>query len=49
MIWFEKLLIGAPWPIILVVIGSLCWLGARSWKLVAGSIFCFAIIGYFGM
>jgi len=49
MIWFEKLLIGAPWPVVLIVIGSLCWLGARSWMLVSGSIICFAIIGYFGM
>ena len=49
MIWFEKLLIGAPWPLVLIVIGSLCWLGARSWKLVSGSIICFAIIGYVGM
>ena len=49
MIWFEKLLIGAPWPLVLIVIGSLCWLGARSWRLVSGSIICFAIIGYLGM
>ena len=49
MIWFERLLINSPWPIILAVLAGLAWLGSRSWKLVAGSVICFAIIGYFGM
>ena len=49
MIWFERLLINTPWPIILAVLAGLAWLGSRSWKLVTGSVICFAIIGYFGM
>ena len=49
MIWFERLLISSPWPIILSVLAGLAWLGSRSWKLVIGSVICFAIIGYFGM
>ena len=49
MIWFERLLINSPWPIILAVLAGLAWLGSRSWKLVIGSVICFAIIGYFGM
>jgi len=49
MIWFERLLINSPWPIILAVIAGLAWLGSRSWKLVAGSVACFILIGYFGM
>ena len=49
MIWFERLLINTPWPIILAVLAGLAWLGSRSWKLVIGSVICFAIIGYFGM
>ena len=49
MIWFEKLLINSPWPVIMAVIAALAWLGSRSWKLVAGSVACFIIIGYFGM
>jgi len=32
MIWFEKLLINSPWPVILAVIAALAWLGSRSWK-----------------
>ena len=44
MIWFERLLINSPWPIILAVLAGLAWLGSRSWKLVTGSVICFAII-----
>jgi glycine betaine/proline transport system permease protein len=40
MIWFERLLINSPWPIILAVIAGLAWLGSRSWKLVLGSVIC---------
>jgi len=46
---FEKLLLTTPWPIILLVLGALAWLGSRSWKLVVGSIAAFMLIGYFGM
>ena len=38
-----------PWPIILLVLGALAWLGSRSWKLVIGSVVAFMLIGYFGM
>ena len=36
MVWFEKLLIAAPWPIIILVIGAFAWAGSRSWKVTAG-------------
>lgn len=49
MIWFERLLIGTWWPLILLVIGGLAWLGSRSLLLSFGSVACFALIGYFGM
>jgi len=49
LIRLEKLLLATPWPIILIVLGALAWLGSRSWKLVVGSIFAFILIGYFGM
>ena len=49
MVWFEKLLIATPWPIILIVIGALAWVGSRNVKLVVGSVVAFIIIGYFGM
>ncbi len=49
LIRLEKLLLATPWPIILLVLGVLAWLGSRSWKLVIGSIVAFMLIGYFGM
>ncbi len=49
LVWLEKLLIAAPWPIILIAVGGLSYLGSRSWKLALGSILSFVIIGYFGM
>jgi len=49
MVWFEKLLINTPWPIILGVIAALAWIGSRNIKLTIGSVAAFAVIGYFGM
>ena len=49
LIRLEKLLLATPWPIILLVLGILAWLGSRSWKLVVGSVIAFILIGYFGM
>ena len=49
LIRLEKLLLATPWPIIMLVLGVLAWLGSRSWKLVVGSIVAFMLIGYFGM
>ena len=49
LIKLEKLLLATPWPIIMLILGVLAWLGSRSWKLVVGSIVAFMLIGYFGM
>ena len=49
LVWLEKLLLTTPWPIIILVIAILAWLGSRSWKLVVGSSIAFMLIGYFGM
>ena len=49
LVWLEKLLTNTPWPIIIVVLSVLAWLGSRSWKLVAGTALSFLVIGYFGM
>jgi glycine betaine/proline transport system permease protein len=49
MIWFERLLLAAPWPIILIVIAGLSWLGSRSWKLTVGAVAAFLVIGYLDM
>jgi glycine betaine/proline transport system permease protein len=49
LVWLEKLLINAPWPIVIIVICALAWLGSRSWKIVFGTAIAFLVIGYFGM
>ncbi|WP_439104965.1 ABC transporter permease [Celeribacter marinus] len=49
LIFFEKLLTGAPWPLVIAVIASLTWLGARSWKITLGTIIAFVLIGRLGM
>ncbi|MGH1369473.1 MAG: ABC transporter permease [Maritimibacter sp.] len=49
MVWFEKLLIAAPWPIILIIVAALAWVGSRSWKLSLGAVVAFIVIGIFGM
>ena len=49
LVWLEKLLVNSPWPLVILVLAGLAWIGSRNWKLVAGTIVCFMLIGYFGM
>ncbi|MCH9711488.1 MAG: proline/glycine betaine ABC transporter permease [Proteobacteria bacterium] len=49
LVWFEKLLLATPWPLILLIIGVFSWLGSRSVKIVIGAVLAFVAIGYFGM
>ena len=49
LVRFEKIMITTPWPIIIIVICGLAWIGSRSWKLVLGAAISFFLIGYFGM
>ena len=49
LVWLERLLTNTPWPIIIAILSLLAWLGSRSWKLVAGTVVAFVVIGYFGM
>jgi len=49
LVKLEKLMMNTPWPIIILVICSLAWVGSRSWKLVLGTAISFFLIGYFGM
>ncbi|MDD8023655.1 MAG: proline/glycine betaine ABC transporter permease [Paracoccaceae bacterium] len=49
MIWFERLLIHAPWPIVIAVLAGLAWLGSRSWKITLGTVAAFLAIGWLGM
>ncbi|WP_319532971.1 proline/glycine betaine ABC transporter permease [uncultured Cohaesibacter sp.] len=49
LVWFEKLLINTPWPIIIFVIGAIVYLASRSWKLLVGVVISLLLIGFFGM
>ena len=49
LVWFENLLSNTPWPLIVLVVAVLAWVGARSLFVVAGSVASFLVIGYFGM
>ena len=49
LVWFEKLLLAAPWPIVLLFLVGVTHVAARSFKLTAGVTVSFLLIGYFGM
>lgn len=49
LLWFERILVAAPWPLVIIAIAGLAWLGSRSWKLSLGSAVAFCLIGLFGM
>ena len=49
LVKLEKLMMNTPWPIIIIIICSLAYIGSRSWKLVLGTAISFFLIGYFGM
>ena len=46
---FEKLLLATPWPIIILIVAALSYIGSRSWKLSLGAAVSFLLIGYLGM
>lgn len=49
LIWFEKLLLNTPWPIVMLTITGVVFLATRSWKLCLAVVVAFLLIGYFGM
>lgn len=49
LIWFERLLIAAPWWSVIIVSAGLAYAASRSWRLCAGVIAALLTIGYFGM
>ena len=49
LVWFEKLFINTPWPVIIFCILLLAWIGSRSILIVVGTFLSFMLIGYFGM
>ena len=49
LVWFEKMLLTAPWTVVLAVLLGLTYAASRSAKLTAGITAAFLLIGYFGM
>jgi glycine betaine/proline transport system permease protein len=49
LVWFEKLLISTPWPLMMLVLATLVWFGSRSIGLVIGTVISLVAIGYLGM
>lgn len=49
LIWSEKVLLAAPWPVVILVIAGLAYFGSRSWKIVSGVVLSMMAIGYLGM
>jgi len=49
LVWFEKLLLNAPWIVVLAVLVGLTYAACRSWKLSGLVLGSFLLIGYFGM
>jgi len=47
--WLQDLLLATPWPLMLVLLGLFAWVGSRSWKMVAGTVACFLLIGWLDM
>jgi glycine betaine/proline transport system permease protein len=49
LIWAERLLTGAPWPLVIAIIGLIAWFATRSWRIVVGCMMTLLLIGYFDM
>ncbi len=49
LIWFEKLLIAAPWWLVIAIIVAITQIATRSWRLSAGVAVSLFLIGLFGM
>ena len=49
LVFFEKLLINSPWPIIIGIIAFLTWKASQKLSLVFGTVLSFIAIGLFGM
>jgi glycine betaine/proline transport system permease protein len=49
LIFFEQLLSGAPWPIVILTFTAIAWLAARSWAVVAAVAGTLLAIGFIGL
>ena len=49
LIQSEHLMTQTPWPIVVIAIAVIAWLGSHSWRIVAFCILTLLVIGYLGM
>ncbi|MDF2183932.1 ABC transporter permease [Grimontia hollisae] len=49
LIWFEKILLGTPWWLMIAILAGVSYMASRSWKLGVAVVVSFLAIGYFGM
>jgi glycine betaine/proline transport system permease protein len=49
LIFSERTLTAAPWPLVVAVIAGLAWYASRSFKVTAGALVTMLLIGWFGM
>lgn len=49
LIWFEKMLLGSPWWLVVLGTAAVGYLASRRWKLFAGIVIALCLIGVFGM
>ena len=49
LIFFEKLMIATPWPLVFVAFGAIAWFAARRWAEVAAVIVTLLLIGLIGL
>lgn len=49
LIWTERVIINAPWPVVIAMIGAIAWLASRRVSVTVGAVVTLLLIGYFGM
>jgi glycine betaine/proline transport system permease protein len=49
LIFFENVIVGTPWPIVVAVLAGVAWFAARSWKVVAAVVAMLIAIGLLGL
>lgn len=49
LIFFENIITGAPWPLVLIALAAVAWAAARSVKIVVGAVLAMLVIGLLGL
>lgn len=49
LIFFERMVVGTPWPLVVLVLACIAWYAARSWKVVVAVIAMLIAIGLLGL